>query len=75
MIQVRISEQRFDEVDRNNVLRSLQDVIKSSLGEDTKYEAGMGELYADAFQSARFQHHTEGKKEGSVTRGDSLATE
>lgn len=75
LIQVRISEQRFDEVDRNNVLRSLQDVIKSSLGEDTKSEAGLGELYADAFQSARFQHHTEGKKEGSVTRGDSLATE
>ena len=54
VIEVRISEQRFDEMERENTCSGPLEISMPPVAEDTNSKVGLGELYAEAFQNARF---------------------
>lgn len=72
VIQARISEQRFDEMERENTLSGPLEISMPPVAEDTKSKVGLGELYAVAFQNARLQQNAGGGNgvDGKVALGN-----
>ena len=60
VIQARVSEQRFDEIERENTFSGPLEISMPPVAEDTKSKVGLGELYAEAFQNARLQQNAGG---------------
>ena len=72
VIEVRISEQRFDEMERENTCSGPLEISMPPVAEDTKSKVGLGELYAEAFQNARLQQNAGGGSgvDGKVALGN-----